>query len=213
MHEIIGLPQRTLLLKSGDADTQRTVSALKASARFSLRLSPEAAVKIGTVACFQIDTPINTCVCAAERTVARLGPDEWLLIGPAADSVSLVRELEDTLYAQFFSLVDIGHSNAAIEVAGHHAPEVINGGCPLDLDDASFPPGSATRTLLGKAEIVLLRLGAERIYRIECWRSFAPYVYGLLKNIAREFDTCEPSHQTHLFRSQPTAFLSRIDRG
>jgi sarcosine oxidase subunit gamma len=70
-----------------------------------------------------------------------------------------------------------------------YAREVINGGCPLDLDDAAFPPGRATRTLLGKAEIVLLRPDTPHTYRIECWRSFAPYVRGLLAEVAREFET------------------------
>jgi len=30
----------------------------------------------------------------------------------------------------------------------------INGGCALDLSTVAFPAGTATRTLLGKAEIV-----------------------------------------------------------
>ena len=35
------------------------------------------------------------------------------------------------------------------------------------------------RTVLGKIEIVLLRTGEED-YRVECWRSFAPYAFGIL---------------------------------
>jgi sarcosine oxidase subunit gamma len=43
-----------------------------------------------------------------------------------------------------------------------------------------------TRTVLGKAEIVLWRL-AEQRFRIEVAQSFAPYVFGLLNEALREF--------------------------
>jgi sarcosine oxidase gamma subunit len=43
--------------------------------------------------------------------------------------------------------------------------------------------------VLGKAELVLLTPGAPHRYRIECWRSFAPYVQALLAEVAREFET------------------------
>jgi sarcosine oxidase subunit gamma len=73
-------------------------------------------------------------------------------------------------------------------VSGRHAAEVLNSGCPLDLAEAAFPAGTATRTLLGKAEIVLMRLDDGPTYRVECWRSFAQYVHGFLLEAAREFD-------------------------
>jgi sarcosine oxidase subunit gamma len=41
-----------------------------------------------------------------------------------------------------------------------------------------------TRTLLGKAEIVLWRIGAAA-FRLEVWRSFAPYVSAFLAEAAR----------------------------
>jgi sarcosine oxidase, subunit gamma len=44
----------------------------------------------------------------------------------------------------------------------------------------------ATRTLLGKCEIILGRTGAET-YRVECWRSYSAYVLGFLDEAAREY--------------------------
>ncbi len=46
--------------------------------------------------------------------------------------------------------------------------------------------GAGTRTLFGKAEIVLIRTD-ETAYRLECWRSYATYVQGFLAEAAREF--------------------------
>lgn len=164
-----------------------SIAPIEASARFSLRLRAATAAEIGDEYPLRLDLPINTCIVANGRTIARLGPDEWLLLGPDAESATLARELNSMMGARFFSLVDIGHRQVAIAVSGTHAREVINGGCPLDLHDDAFPAGSATRTVLGKAEIVLLRSGASRTYRVECWRSFAPYVHSFLKEVAREF--------------------------
>jgi sarcosine oxidase subunit gamma len=49
----------------------------------------------------------------------------------------------------------------------------------LDLGLSAFPIGMCTRTLFGKAEIVLWRTG-EAQFHIEVWRSFAGYVWGVL---------------------------------
>jgi len=193
MREIGSIVRQSILAASiGDRNPDLSVTPMGAAARFSLRLPHNQAEKLVKAGGMQLDMPINTCKVAGERMSARLGPDEWLLIGPEADNVSLGREVAGGLAGSFFSLVDIGHRNVAIQIDGPHAAEIINGGCALDLDDAYFPGGTATRTLFGKAEIVLIRPNAKSTYRVECWRSFAPYVYGLLKDVAREFCLGEP---------------------
>ncbi len=89
------------------------------------------------------------------------------------------RTLEAALAGQPHSLVDISHRNAAFEITGEHGPAVLNVGCPLDFDLAAFPVGMCTRTVLGKAEVVLWRRSPQR-FHLEVWRSFAPYVLGFL---------------------------------
>lgn len=155
-------------------------------ARFSLRVSPTVVGEITNFA-LKLDIPINAMAGDRERMNLRLGPDEWLLIGPEAQSESIAREIEGALAGAFFSLVDISHRNVAFQLSGAHAREILNGGCPLELDEAAFPGGSATRTVFGKAEIVLIRPQAAYAYRIECLRSFGPYVHGLLNELLREF--------------------------
>lgn len=177
--------QRFTPLSSGS--TSKHISAsffpLPVSARFTLRFRTKDAPAV-----LGIDTPINTCVVSSARTLARLGPDEWLLLCPEAQGAALQRDIDTALVGRAYSLVDIGHRNVAISVEGGHACSILNAGCPLDLRDKSFPPGSATRTLLGKAEIVLLRPGIDPVYHVECWRSFAPYVHAFLREAAREFE-------------------------
>jgi sarcosine oxidase subunit gamma len=109
------------------------------------------------------------------RAALWLGPDEWLVIDrPEADLMALLRPV-----TALHSAVDVSHRNQAIMVAGPAAEAALNAGCPLDLTPAAFPVGAATRTVLGKAEIVLWRTEAET-FRVECWRSFADYCFALL---------------------------------
>ena len=51
----------------------------------------------------------------------------------------------------------------------------------------AFPVGMCTRTVLAKADVVLWRR-AEDWFRLECWRSFAPYVTDFLRQAAEDCD-------------------------
>jgi sarcosine oxidase subunit gamma len=123
--------------------------------------------------------PGTSTMSKAGRIAMWLGPDEWLIVDtdgkdPAADCAKV---------KDFHSAVDISHRNTAVIVSGEAAEHVLNGGCPLDLSIGTFPVGKATRTVLGKAEIVLLREAGDR-FRVECWRSFSDYVFTLLADAA-----------------------------
>jgi heterotetrameric sarcosine oxidase gamma subunit len=83
-------------------------------------------------------------------------------------------------------VVDVSHRDTALTVSGPLAVWLINGFCALDLQEAAFPIGMCTRTVFGKAEIVLWRTAAET-FRIEVARSFAPYVWACLEEARREF--------------------------
>lgn len=170
-----------------------SIRPLPGAARFALRLREDDAAIVGEAAGFRLDQPLNSFAQQDERLSLRLGPNEWLLIGPEADAEAIAAEIAAALGGHFHSLVDIAHRNVAIEVKGPHAADIINAGCPLDLDSASFPAGSATRTLLGKAEIILIRLDDVPNYRVECWRSFASYVLAFLTEAARDFETVATS--------------------
>lgn len=154
-----------------------SVRQLKPEARFSLRIK---AGGPSEVAGFALDQRINSIVFRGGRWSARLGPDEWLIGGPEADAQLIADEVEAALKDRPHSLVSVSHRNVSLEISGANAAIALNAGCPLDLSDAAFPAGSATRTLLGKCEIVLIRAGAEPSYRVEVWRSFATYAHGFL---------------------------------
>ncbi len=167
-------------------ERQSMISKIDAGTSYALRIAPALAESIREAAGFDLTGGINTAITAGERRAARLGPDEWLLMAPADDDDVLADAIGRALEGHHHALVDVSHRNVSIAVSGQRASIVLNAGVALDLDDAVFPAGSATRTVLGKAEIVLVRPDADRIYHVICSRSFAPYVQGFLEEASRD---------------------------
>jgi heterotetrameric sarcosine oxidase gamma subunit len=154
------------------------------AARLSVRAGEEARAALGEA--LGVSPPTEPCraAVAEQRAALWLGPDEWLVLAPDGSAADLLAVAAGA--GAVASVVDISHRNSALTVSGPHAADALNGFCALDLDSAAFPVGMCTRTLLGKAEIVLWRTGAEE-FRVEVARSFATYVWGCLEEARREF--------------------------
>lgn len=161
--------------------------ALPSCARLAFRGREAAVLPAGEA--FGVALPREACRSTSGngRLALWLGPDEWLLLAPAQAPAPIVEAMETALAGLPHSLVDVSARSVGIEIAGPQAARVLNHGCPLDLDSAAFPVGMCTRTLYAKAEIVLLRTGAET-FQIDVWRSFAGYVWKHLEEARREFE-------------------------
>jgi len=187
------LSRRTALREADAEQASHTqadavvIRLLAPRARFTLRIDLSLLARARTVAGFALDLPINRCAVAGGRTAMRLGPDEWLLCGSESEAAQIARDSEAALARLHHALVDVGHARVALSVSGPRAADTINSGCALDLSPAAFPPGTATRTLLGKAEIVLSRWDEAPAFEIECGRSFAAYVRDFLHAAARQY--------------------------
>jgi sarcosine oxidase subunit gamma len=113
------------------------------------------------------------------RSVYWLGPDEWLFQAVNENALDVFGGMSAALQGHSCSLVDVSHRSDAIAVSGLGASFVLNHGCPLDLSRHAFPVGMCTRTVLGKAAILLSR-PEEDVFHVDVWRSFAPYVWQFL---------------------------------
>lgn len=149
--------------------------------RVSLRADPSGATALSKA--LGLELPLLPKTSARNdrgRLVAWLGPDEWLIIDEAGDPMADLAKAKVLL-----SAVDISHRNTAILVSGKGARGTLEAGCPQNLGAAVFPVGAASRTVMGKIEVVIIRTG-ETEFRVECWRSFSDYAFAFLSEAARD---------------------------
>lgn len=164
-----------------------SMTLLPARGRFSLRGPREAAEKAANLVGATMPAGIGRFGSGTSAGVCWLGPDEWLLFVDGAPGLGrdMARELGAALVGLPHSLADISQRSEGIGVSGPKSEWVLNHGCPLDLHLAAFSVGACTRTLIGKAEVVIARLERET-FSIDVWRSFASYVWRLLDGARQE---------------------------
>lgn len=167
----------------GERFSNRSVSLEVAppAARLALRATEAGRITVREHLGFDLPNHPAASAMSGSRTALWLGPDEWLIIDSGDADAKLAPETSDGT----FSSVDVSHRNCGFTIDGPAAADVLNSACPRDLRDAAFPVGACSRTVFGKAEIVLHRQ-AEQRYHVEVWRSFAPYVWELLRVSAIE---------------------------
>ncbi|MDB5506286.1 MAG: sarcosine oxidase, gamma subunit family [Devosia sp.] len=153
-------------------------SAAPAIARLLYRGS-DGAVAAG--AAFGVALPTQPCssAIAGDRATLWLGPDEWLLLAPEYETLAVQQAIAAALPGIAHAVVDISHRQVGLRLDGPRAAAVLNAGVPLDLSLKAFPVGMVTRTIFEKAEIILWRTGPVA-FRVEVWRSFAPYVMAIM---------------------------------
>jgi sarcosine oxidase subunit gamma len=159
-----------------------SVTIAENCARFSLRALAESRELASD--CFGCALPprIGGLAVSKDRVAVCLGPDEWLLLAPSADGAKIAAQFAAGLQ-ETHSLVDVSHREVGIKVTGTAAELALAAACALDLE--SMPASSATRTILDKAQVVLIKHSPIR-YRIEVWQSYASHVWGLLQAAAHE---------------------------
>lgn len=156
------------------------IRVLPAAARFILQGGAEARAAAG--AAFGVPLPEEACRASGggSRAALWLGPDEQLLLAPAEEARAVEEALTAALADIAHSLVEVSDRQVAIAITGREASELLNSGCPLDLDLSEFPPGMCARTVLGKADVVLWRRSAWE-YHLETGRSYSGYVLEWLR--------------------------------
>lgn len=156
------------------------VTRMAPEARLVLHSAPEDRTSFGDL---ELPEPMLRATATGDWHALHLAPDEWLLAGPR-DGTARVKDMA-AASGVVHSLVDVSDRTLAVEVAGRDAKPLINAGCPLDLADAAFPVNACTRTLFGKASILLWRTAADS-FRVEYARSFDAYVTTSIETAAQD---------------------------
>ncbi|WP_428486093.1 sarcosine oxidase subunit alpha family protein [Rhodopila sp.] len=161
------------------------LAALTPATRLCVRAATAAATAIGLAIGVLLPTVPCRSMTARNRAALWLGPDEWLILAPEADTMVVAQAMRAAA-DQSASVVDVSHQAGRLEVTGPRAEWCLNAFCALDLDLVTFPVGMCTRTLLGKAEVILWRIGVEA-FQVDITRSFMPYVWACLEEARLEF--------------------------
>lgn len=116
----------------------------------------------------------NTVSEGGDRVAYWLGPDEWLVVGPASDRTSLAKQMNDAFSGLHAAATEVSGGQAVLVLAGPGAVDALASDCPLDLHPRKFAPGACAQTRFGKAAVLLRPVagGFELLLR----RSFAAYV-------------------------------------
>jgi sarcosine oxidase subunit gamma len=170
---------------AGRESAAARLEVLPEAAKLVFRGRPAAIEAAGRA--FGLALPQTPCRFATNglRTAFWLGPDEWMLQALGETGEQLYAPMLAALAGQSCSVVDVSHRSDALALSGLRSAYVLNHGCPLDLSIGAFPVGMCTRTIIGKASILLARPAADT-FHIDVWRSFSAYVWKLLDEARSE---------------------------
>lgn len=123
---------------------------------------------------FGSDVSTNEARDNGQFALLWLGPDERLILAWQEGARQLAARMASALAGHAHSLVEVTHRQVSRCVRGEGITELLNCGCPQDLDITQFAVDRCSRTLYNKAEIVLWRRGPNE-FHVEIWRSYADY--------------------------------------
>ncbi|MEU8656666.1 sarcosine oxidase subunit gamma [Actinoplanes philippinensis] len=112
--------------------------------------------------------------------VLRLGPDEFLVVGPPG--------AEDRLLAEYrgpeVSVVDVSAQRTALDLSGPAVRELLAFGCSIDLHPRAFAIGDCAQTVLAHTPVVVQR--RESGFRILVRASFAAHLAAWILDVSPE---------------------------
>jgi heterotetrameric sarcosine oxidase gamma subunit len=161
------------------------LTVLAATTRLAVRAGSAAGTAIGLALGVLLPTVPHRSVISRDRAALWLGPDEWLIVAPE-DAANLAVQAMRAAGEMAASIVDVSHRTQTLEITGRRAAWCLNAFCALDLDLHAFPVGMCTRTVFGKAEMVLWRIAPE-VFHLDVARSYVAYVWSCLEAARLEF--------------------------
>jgi sarcosine oxidase subunit gamma len=133
----------------------------------------------------------NTRASAGDVLVLWLGPDEWLVIGPAGREAALEEKLSQAVAGAGGSVTAIGESRATIVVSGPKARDVLAKGCPLDLHPLAFAGDACAQSLIAGVNATLYRADTGPAdpprFELIVVRSFADFLWRFLEDAGQEY--------------------------
>jgi sarcosine oxidase subunit gamma len=133
-------------------------------------------------------TAANTVIESGDFRIYWLGPDEWLVVTPAAQQDQVKAELLVALDGVFSSVVDNSSGLTMFHITGDNAAALLATDCPFDLHPREFKPGQCAQTRLAKAGMTISPLIDGAGFEVIIRRSFADYLLLWLQDAAIAFE-------------------------
>lgn len=133
-------------------------------------------------------TTANTVIESGDYRIYWLGPDEWLVVTPAARQEQVKSDLLTALEGVFSSVVDNSSGLTMLHISGDNAAALLATDCPFDLHPAEFKPGQCAQTRLAKAGMTISPLAEGAGFEVIIRRSFADYLLLWLQDAAIAFE-------------------------
>jgi sarcosine oxidase subunit gamma len=163
-----------------------TLSELVPTGMIDLRCDPADKAVMATAQNalgFELPTTPGKSNAHGSREALWFGPDQWLIVAPAADVATIL----GTLDSGAVSATDVSDLRAAFELKGPHATDVLRKGCGIDLHPRAFGPGDCALTALARTRIALLQIDKAPTYRVWVERSVATYLWDWLVDAMMSF--------------------------
>ena len=168
-----------------------TLADQPARVRLDLRLDPEDAEALtaaGAALGGSLPRTPNTAAATINGwTLLWLGPDEWLVTGPAQEGAALEDALRVRLDGHHHALTDVSAMYATLALSGPRAREVLMKGCRLDVHPRAFAPGTCVQTAVAKAQVILHQTDDAPSYEITVRNSFSVYLATWLLDAMAEY--------------------------
>jgi sarcosine oxidase subunit gamma len=133
-------------------------------------------------------TAANTVIESSDYRIYWLGPDEWLVVTPAARQEQVKADLLAALNGVFCSVVDNSSGLTMLHISGDNAAALLATDCPFDLHTQEFKPGQCAQTRLAKAGMTISPLAEGAGFEVIIRRSFADYLLLWLQDAAIAFE-------------------------
>jgi sarcosine oxidase subunit gamma len=133
-------------------------------------------------------TAANTVIESGDYRTYWLGPDEWLVVTPAAQQEQVKTELLAALDGVFCAVVDNSSGLTMLHVTGDNAAALLATDCPFDLHPREFKHGQCAQTRLAKAGMIISPLADSAGFEAIIRRSFADYLLLWLQDAAIAFE-------------------------
>jgi sarcosine oxidase subunit alpha len=123
--------------------------------------------------------------------IARLAPDEFLIITPPGDEDNTARHIERKRAARnlFVTVVNQTSGLAGLAVAGPHSRELLGKLCAQPLSPRDFPNHRVAQSSLVMVHTIIVRndLGNLTAFELYVERPYAEYVWTSLMDAGHEF--------------------------